>query len=68
VATDFGKASKDALQMAILLAKEFHSEIILFHVVPEIRDFQMVRSRIKSKVTKKLKQTEIRLKKKESFL
>jgi len=34
VATDFGSAAGDALQMAVFVAKRFHSEIILLHVVP----------------------------------
>lgn len=38
VATDFSQHSRDALRMAILLAKGFHSEIILIHVIPEIKD------------------------------
>lgn len=41
VATDFERASKDAFQMAFVLAKEFHSETILIHVVPEVRGFPM---------------------------
>ena len=64
LAMDFGHASKDALQMAFVLAKKFHSEIIPLHVIPEIRDFQMVRSKIREKVTKKLKHMEMNLKRK----
>ncbi|MGQ9509768.1 MAG: universal stress protein, partial [Thermodesulfobacteriota bacterium] len=64
VATDFGKASKDALHMAILLAKEFHSEIILIHVIPEIKDFQIDRSKIRKKVTKKLSHMQMDLRRK----
>jgi len=29
------------------LAKEFHSEIILIHVVPEIKDYPMGRNKIR---------------------
>ena len=64
VATDFGKASKDALQMASVLAKEFHSEIILIHVIPEINDFQITRGKIRKKVTEKLNHIEMDLKRK----
>jgi len=64
VATDFGKASKDALQMASVLAKEFHSEIILIHVIPEIKGFQIARSKIRKKVTDKLNHIEMDLKRK----
>ena len=34
VATDFTPGAHDALQMAVFVAKHFHSEIILLHVVP----------------------------------
>jgi nucleotide-binding universal stress UspA family protein len=64
VATDFGHASKDALQMAFVLAKKFHSEIILIHVIPEIKDYPIVRNKIRKKVTEKLKQMESSLKRK----
>jgi nucleotide-binding universal stress UspA family protein len=36
--TDFGQAAQNALGMAIYLAKTYHSEIILVHVIPEIKD------------------------------
>jgi nucleotide-binding universal stress UspA family protein len=64
VATDFERASKDALQMASVLAKEFHSEIILIHVIPEIMGYPMARGKIRKKVIEKLKSMEIDLKKK----
>jgi nucleotide-binding universal stress UspA family protein len=64
VATDFERASKDALQMALVLAKAFHSEIILIHVVPEIKDYPITRGKIRKKATEKLKQIEISLRKK----
>jgi len=64
VATDFERASKDAFQMAFVLAKEFHSEIILIHVVPEVRGYPMSRGKIRKKVIEKLKQMEIDLRKK----
>ena len=34
VATDFSPGADDALQVAAFVAKHFHSEIILLHVVP----------------------------------
>jgi universal stress protein E len=64
VATDFERASKDAFQMAFVLAKEFHSEIILMDVVPEVRGYPMSRGKIRKKVIEKLKQMEIDLRKK----
>jgi nucleotide-binding universal stress UspA family protein len=63
VGMDFERASKDALQMALFLAKEFHSEIILIHVVPEIKGYPMLRGKISKKVMKKLKQMEMDLRK-----
>ena len=62
VATDFSQHSRDALRMAVLLAKRFHSEIILIHVIPEIKDYPIVRNKIRKKVTEKLKQMESSLK------
>lgn len=47
VATDFERASKDALQMAFALARKFDSEIIFIHVIPEIKDFQIARGKIR---------------------
>ena len=38
LATDFGEAAQDASAMAIYLAKTYHSEIIVVHVIPEIKD------------------------------
>jgi len=64
VATDFEDASEDTLQMALVLAKEFESEIILIHVIPEIRDYQITRGKIRKKVTDKLKHMEMDLKRK----
>ena len=63
MATDFESASKDALQMASALAKEFHSEIILLHVVPEVRGFPMSRGKIRKRVMEKLRQIEMDLRK-----
>jgi len=64
VATDFKHASEDALQMAIALAREFDSEVMLVHVIPEIKDFQMARGKIRKKVTDTLKQMEMDMKRK----
>jgi nucleotide-binding universal stress UspA family protein len=47
VATDFERASKDALQMTFVLAKEFHSEIVLIHVIPEITGLKIDRDEIR---------------------
>lgn len=58
VATDLKVASEDTLRMAIFLAKQFHSELILLHVIPEIKGFPMVRSEIRKRVMDKLKQKE----------
>jgi nucleotide-binding universal stress UspA family protein len=64
VATNFDGPAKDALQTALGLAKAFHSEIILIHVVPEIRGYPMSRGKIRKKVIEKLKPMEINLRKK----
>ena len=64
VAMDFKHASEEALGMSLFLAKEFDSEIILIHVIPEIKDFQMARGKIRKKVTDKLKHMEMDLKRK----
>jgi nucleotide-binding universal stress UspA family protein len=64
VATDFKRASEDALRMSLFLAKEFNSEIILLHVIPEIKDYQIVRGKIRKKIADQLKHMEMDLKKK----
>lgn len=64
MATDFSKHSKDALQMAILLAKAFHSEIALIHVVPEIRGLGIERDAIRRIAARKLKEMKTELKSK----
>ena len=64
VAMDFGQASRDALRMASLLAKGFHSEIILIHVIPEITGLKIDRGKIRRIETDKLREMEIDLKKK----
>lgn len=56
VATDFEKSSEEALHLSIFLAKEFHSEIILFHVIPEFKNYPMAKNKIRKNVTEKLKQ------------
>jgi nucleotide-binding universal stress UspA family protein len=66
VATDFSQASKDALRMAALMAKAFHSEIILIHVIPEITGLKIDRTKIRRIFTEKLREMEIDLKKKEA--
>lgn len=58
VATDLKKASEDTLRMAIFLSEQFHSELILLHVIPEIKGFPMVRSEIRKRVMERLKQKE----------
>lgn len=64
VATDFSQPSRDALQMAILLTKEFHSEIILIHVIPEVMGIRVDRGKIRRIETDKLRNIEMDLKKK----
>ncbi len=58
VAIDFEQASENALQMAMLLASAFGSEILLIHVIPEIKDFRMIRNQIRNHVFKKMKSLE----------
>jgi nucleotide-binding universal stress UspA family protein len=64
VATDFAQPSRDALRMASLLAKAFHSEIILIHVIPEITGLKIDRGKIRRIETDKLREMEMDLKKK----
>jgi len=64
VAMDFAQSSRDALRMAALLAKAFHSELILIHVIPEIRGFRIDKGKIRRMETEKLREMEIDLKKK----
>ncbi|MBN1545388.1 MAG: universal stress protein [Syntrophaceae bacterium] len=55
-ATDFGKDAEDVLQMAGTVAKTFNSELVLMHVVPEIKDspltLDMVKEAAKSRLEK----------------
>ncbi len=64
VATDFQRTSDDALEMAIYLAKTFHSDLTLIHVIPEIKGFHYDKGPIRKKVREKLSHLEIDLKKK----
>jgi nucleotide-binding universal stress UspA family protein len=64
VAMDFSQPSRDALRMAVLLAKAFHSEIILIHVIPEIKGLKIDRGKIRGIERKKLIEIEVGLKKK----
>jgi len=56
VATDFSQHSGDALRMATLLAKGFHSEIALIHVMPEITGLKIDRDEIRKIGTGKLRE------------
>lgn len=47
VATDFSQPPRDTLRMGVLLAKEFHSEMVLIHVIPEIRGLKIDRDEIR---------------------
>ena len=58
VPLDFGKASEEALRMAMHLANPFDSEILLLHVIPEIKHFSAVRGQIRNQVIKKMKEVE----------
>jgi len=64
VAMDFLQPSNDALRMATLLAKAFHSEMILIHVIPEIKGLKIDRGKIRRIETEKLRKIEMDLKKK----
>jgi len=59
---DFSQPSRDALRMAILLAKAFHSEIILIHVIPEITGLKIDRGKVRRIETQKLREIEMDLK------
>ena len=64
VATDFAPPSRDALRMATLLAKAFHSEIILIHVIPEITGIKIDRGKVRRIEKQKLREMEMDLKEK----
>ena len=64
VATDFSLHSRDALQMAVFLAKEYRSEIFLIHIIPETRGLKIDRDEIKRIGTGKLKEMKKDLQKK----
>ena len=64
VATDFSQHSRDAFRMAILLAKAFHSEMVLIHVVPEIKGLGIGRDAIRREGTRKLTELKAELKRK----
>ena len=53
-ATDFNQSANDAMKTALLLAKTFHSEIILIHVVPEIEHLSLSQETLKENVKKLL--------------
>jgi nucleotide-binding universal stress UspA family protein len=64
VAVDFAQPSRDVLRMATLLAKSFHSEIILIHVIPIIAGLKIDKGKVRRIETQKLIEIEIDLKKK----
>jgi len=64
VAMDFSQSSRDALRMAILFAKAFHSEIILIHVIPEMSGLKIDKGKIRRMETERLREMEMDLKKK----
>jgi nucleotide-binding universal stress UspA family protein len=64
VATDFAQPSRDALRMATLLAKGFHSEIILIHVIPEITGLKIDGDEIRRIGTSELREMKTDLKRK----
>jgi nucleotide-binding universal stress UspA family protein len=55
-ATDFSQAADSALQMAISIAKTFKSELILIHVLPEIKDSPLASDRVVGSAAKRLKE------------
>lgn len=56
VATDFAQASSEALRMASFLAKAFRSEIILIHVIPDIKGLEIDRGKLRRIETQKLRE------------
>lgn len=54
LATDFSKPAEDALQSAIVVAKAFHSKIILMHVFPEAQIPVLSRDRATTAITEEL--------------
>lgn len=55
-ATDFSNNAEDALQVAIMVAKTFNSEINLIYVIPEIQDFPDILDIVKEAATKRLQE------------
>jgi len=55
-ATDFSKNAEDALQVAIMVAKTFNSEINLTHVIPEIQDSPDILDMVKETATNRLQE------------
>jgi nucleotide-binding universal stress UspA family protein len=61
VAIDFSQPSKDALRMAILLARAFRSEVVLIHIIPEITGLKIDRGKMRKIETDKLREMEMGL-------
>ena len=57
-ATDFSQAADNALQMANSIAKTFKSELIVIHVLPEIKDSPLASEMVEGSVAKRLKETQ----------
>lgn len=53
-ATDFHQAAVDAMQTAVMLAKKFHSGIILIHVIPELEDISLPKDTVIENIKKML--------------
>ena len=62
LATNFRSGAGDALQIAVLVAKQFHSEIILLHVVPGTSDrYSDAEGMIRTSVEEELHDAENRI-------
>ena len=54
LATDFSTGADDALKVALSLAKTFHSELVLLHVMPGGLGRSLVKDMVKKKLSEQL--------------
>jgi len=63
VGVNFESNSEDTLRMALVLAHKFNSEIILLHVIPELKGYKIPRDQIRKRVIDRMTYLETNLKK-----
>jgi len=54
VATEFSQSQTDTLQTAVAVARTFHSEVLLVHVIPEIHDWPLGLEDLKATVNRRM--------------